>query len=297
MRSSTRARADVRARGKRSRSKSGRRAGSGIAGAASLGRTLRGPRRELARSRAGAGVRTNGGRPRHSSWRSPGREDSAACTFAEHRGAEASGAGASPTGRPGRTAGSRRCFRGRGRGNDRRAPARRHGLRTITAAVDAVSGTGPGSAAGAITQGEVRWGSARVELVAAGRPLVLAFEDLHWADPALHRADRLSRSGRGADAHPRIGAAGSRLSLRRLSSSPAGGGSSSASAADAGRERGARRRAARRHRASRRRCVGHRRRREIHSSSRRPCTCSPTRACSTRTPRSTGAGRRRVCAR
>src|SRR4051794_30907530 len=66
------------------------------------------------------------------------------------------------------------------------APPGTVGLRTIIAAVDAVIGTGPGSAAGAITQGEVRWGIRRAfELVAAGRPLVLAFDDLHWADPAL----------------------------------------------------------------------------------------------------------------
>ncbi len=66
------------------------------------------------------------------------------------------------------------------------APPETDGLRTIAAAVDAVSGSGPGSAAGGITQGELRWGIRRAfELVAAGLPVVLAFDDLHWADPVL----------------------------------------------------------------------------------------------------------------
>src|SRR5581483_955879 len=56
------------------------------------------------------------------------------------------------------------------------------GLRTITAALEAVGG----SAGGAITQGELRWGIRRAfELAAAESPVALVFDDLHWADPEL----------------------------------------------------------------------------------------------------------------
>jgi class 3 adenylate cyclase/tetratricopeptide (TPR) repeat protein len=56
------------------------------------------------------------------------------------------------------------------------------GLRTIVAALDAVSG----SEGEAITVGELRWGIRRAfELAAADGPVVLVFDDLHWADPAL----------------------------------------------------------------------------------------------------------------
>ena len=59
-------------------------------------------------------------------------------------------------------------------------------LRTITAALDAVSGSGPDTTAGGITEGELHWGiRGAFELAAVDQPVVLAFDDLHWADPAL----------------------------------------------------------------------------------------------------------------
>jgi class 3 adenylate cyclase/tetratricopeptide (TPR) repeat protein len=63
------------------------------------------------------------------------------------------------------------------------APADTDGLRTISAALDAVLGVG--GASDGITEGELRWGIRRALELAATTPIVLAFEDLHWADPAL----------------------------------------------------------------------------------------------------------------
>ncbi len=62
------------------------------------------------------------------------------------------------------------------------APADTDGLRTISAALDAVLGVG---ASGGITEGELRWGVRRALELVASTPIVLAFDDLHWADPAL----------------------------------------------------------------------------------------------------------------
>jgi class 3 adenylate cyclase/tetratricopeptide (TPR) repeat protein len=59
-------------------------------------------------------------------------------------------------------------------------------LRTINAALDAVSASGRASTVGSITEGELHWGIRRAfELHAVEQPVVLAFDDLHWADPAL----------------------------------------------------------------------------------------------------------------
>jgi class 3 adenylate cyclase/tetratricopeptide (TPR) repeat protein len=63
------------------------------------------------------------------------------------------------------------------------APSGTEGLRTIVAALDAVLGAG-GTSDG-ITEGELRWGVRRALELVAAEPIVLAFDDLHWADPAL----------------------------------------------------------------------------------------------------------------
>jgi tetratricopeptide (TPR) repeat protein len=63
------------------------------------------------------------------------------------------------------------------------APADTDGLRTIAAALDAVLGAG--ETADGITEGELRWGVRRALELVAAEPIVLAFDDLHWADPAL----------------------------------------------------------------------------------------------------------------
>jgi class 3 adenylate cyclase/tetratricopeptide (TPR) repeat protein len=63
------------------------------------------------------------------------------------------------------------------------APADTDGLRTIAAALDAVLGAGETSEG--ITEGELRWGVRRALELVAAEPIVLAFDDLHWADPAL----------------------------------------------------------------------------------------------------------------
>jgi class 3 adenylate cyclase/tetratricopeptide (TPR) repeat protein len=68
------------------------------------------------------------------------------------------------------------------------ASAGEDGLRTVAASLDVVlgtGGTGPDEEAREITQGELRWGVRRALELVAGEPVVLAFEDLHWADPAL----------------------------------------------------------------------------------------------------------------
>ena len=109
--------------------------------------------------------------------------------FAERTGAPVSGDAVSPYGEAGAyapvaellvTAGADQAV------DD--APPDTDGLRTIAASLDAVLGTGAGGPDGeaeGITQGELRWGLRRaVELVAV-TPIILAFEDLHWADPAL----------------------------------------------------------------------------------------------------------------
>jgi tetratricopeptide (TPR) repeat protein len=63
-------------------------------------------------------------------------------------------------------------------------------LRTIAATFENLFGTAraeqPASATADISQAELHWGIRRVlELLAAKRPLVLVFEDLHWAEPTL----------------------------------------------------------------------------------------------------------------
>ncbi len=63
------------------------------------------------------------------------------------------------------------------------ASAATDGLRTIAAALDAVLGAG--ETAGGITEGELRWGVRRALELVATAPIVLAFDDLHWADPAF----------------------------------------------------------------------------------------------------------------
>ncbi|HEX3456097.1 MAG TPA: adenylate/guanylate cyclase domain-containing protein [Gaiellaceae bacterium] len=62
------------------------------------------------------------------------------------------------------------------------APPDTDGLRTISAALDAVVGVGSSEG---ITEGELRWGVRRALELVAAEPIVLAFDDLHWADPAL----------------------------------------------------------------------------------------------------------------
>jgi class 3 adenylate cyclase/tetratricopeptide (TPR) repeat protein len=61
-------------------------------------------------------------------------------------------------------------------------------LRTMSAALGTVMGSSAGTdrTAGAISQAELHWGIRRVfEQVAVRRPLLLVFEDLHWAEPTL----------------------------------------------------------------------------------------------------------------
>ncbi len=88
------------------------------------------------------------------------------------------------------------------------------GLRTIAAALDAVLGSG--AAAEEITQGELHWGIRRALEIATEVPTILAFEDLHWAGPALvELLGRLEASDRPflilgsarpevADSHPSL---------------------------------------------------------------------------------------------
>ena len=125
-----------------------------------------------------------------------------------------------------------------------------------------------------ITQGELHWGIRRALELATDVPTILAFEDLHWAGPALvELIGRLEASDRPflilgsarpevADSHPSLVARSDRrlvMSLPPLTSAE-----SETLVA----------RAPRRRRASRpgsTRCSS--RRRETRSSSRRPCTC------------------------
>ncbi len=65
------------------------------------------------------------------------------------------------------------------------APLETDGLRTINASLDAVLGSGPEAVTEGITQGELHWGIRRALELVADAPIVLTFEDLHWADPAL----------------------------------------------------------------------------------------------------------------
>jgi class 3 adenylate cyclase/tetratricopeptide (TPR) repeat protein len=91
-----------------------------------------------------------------------------------------------------------------------------HELRTIGAALAHLIGaptTPQGNySAESITQGELHWGFRRLfELLALVRPLVLVFEDLHWAEPTLlELLAYLGESGNGpllvlASARPELG--------------------------------------------------------------------------------------------
>ena len=85
-----------------------------------------------------------------------------------------------------------------------RLPTRdRHELRTIGAALAHLIGaaaTPRGTySAESITQHELHWGFRRLfELLAADRPLVLVFEDLHWAEPTLLELLAFLGESRGA---------------------------------------------------------------------------------------------------
>jgi class 3 adenylate cyclase/tetratricopeptide (TPR) repeat protein len=58
--------------------------------------------------------------------------------------------------------------------------------RTIDAAFGSLLGLDDGGASRDISQAELHWGVRRaLELTAAARPLILVFEDLHWAEPTL----------------------------------------------------------------------------------------------------------------
>ena len=117
-----------------------------------------------------------------------------------------SGAGASPTARASRTGRSRRCSKAPPASSRATIPkpCRRRSprcstslgtddpdqLRTIAAALANLVGDRGGaptpSPAAEISQAELHWGIRRVlELLAAKRPLMLVFEDLHWAEPTL----------------------------------------------------------------------------------------------------------------
>src|SRR5205085_384975 len=59
-------------------------------------------------------------------------------------------------------------------------------LRTMENALVSLLGLAEADEARQLSQAEVHWGVRRtLELAAATRPLVLVFEDLHWAEPTL----------------------------------------------------------------------------------------------------------------
>ena len=156
-------------------------------------------------------------------------EDSAACDLRRaNRGTRVLGPVPRLRGGRGVRARRRAAVRGGGRGNDRRCaagdrrPAHDHRRRRRRERNRAgLCGRGDHAGRGALgDQARVRARRRR----AAGRPRL---RRPALGRPCAHRADRLSRAGRGAAAHPRIGAAGSRRARRRLSSSAASGGSSS----------------------------------------------------------------------
>jgi class 3 adenylate cyclase/tetratricopeptide (TPR) repeat protein len=100
-----------------------------------------------------------------------------------------------------------------------RLPTRdRHELRTIGAALAHLIGA-PATPRGtysaeSITQRELHWGFRRLfELLAAHRPLVLAFEDLHWAEPTLLELLAFLGESQGA---PILVLASARPELREL---------------------------------------------------------------------------------
>ena len=77
-------------------------------------------------------------------------------------------------------------------------------LRTMAAAVASLTGvesTPRGTyAVGEISQAELHWGIRRLlELQAADRPVVLVFEDLHWAEPTLIELIRYLTAGDGGN--------------------------------------------------------------------------------------------------
>ncbi|MDQ3874352.1 MAG: hypothetical protein M3322_02205, partial [Actinomycetota bacterium] len=100
------------------------------------------------------------------------------------------------------------------------------GVASLVGAQTAASRTDPRTQ---LTQAELHWGIRRVlELLAAGEPLTLVFEDLHWAEPTLLELIRFLLEGSGpilvvcsarpelADAHAEFAAAGERLTLEAM---------------------------------------------------------------------------------